>query len=104
MVCDYDFAEKELGLEGADTLHFVRQFIESATCFSDILLFKPFHCIRINKDEKILYKISLDTKNKMFLLLLLIDKDENEVVSDDMKFVSNSTKCVFLWEVKKEYE
>ena len=101
---NFSFAKKELPFEVAEKLMAHINYIEQATCFSDIMNYPPFKCHKLSGDRKDDY--ALDVGRKLGYRIIIEPMDENNKSlkkEKDINVIKKCTKIVLVVEVTNHY-
>ena len=98
------YAKKQLPTEVAEKLIAYINYIEQATCFSDIMTYPPFKFHKLQGDRKDEY--ALDVGRKLGYRIIIEPLDENNKPlkkEKDINVIKNCTKIVLVVEVTNHY-
>ena len=98
------YAKKELPKEVAEKLMSHMNFIEQATCFSDIIAYPPFKFHKLHGDRKDEYALDIGRQLGYRIIIEPLDENNKSLKNEkDINILKKCTKIVLVVEVTKHY-
>ena len=102
---NFAHAKKKLPYDVATKLIAHINFIEQATCFSDIINFAPFHFHKLHADRRDEYALDVGRKLGYRIIIDPLDENSNSLKKEkDFNIIKNCTKIVLVMEVTNHYD
>ena len=98
------YAKKQLPTEVAEKLMAHINYIEQATCFSDIMTYPPFKFHKLQGDRKDEYVLDVGRKLGYRIIIDPLDENSNSLKKEkDINVIKKCTKIVLVGEVTNHY-
>ncbi|WP_088189422.1 hypothetical protein [Desulfosporosinus sp. FKA] len=98
-------AKKDFGVEVADKLLSLINFLDNAKNLMDIAVMRIYHLHPLDRDRKGQFALDLGRRLGWRLLVIPLDHEGKRwSTTEDVNIIYKSTTVILVWEVTKHYE
>ena len=102
---DYCLAKKDFGVEVADKLLSLINFLDNAKNLMDIAVMRIYHLHPLERKRKGQFALDLGRRLGWRLIVIPLDDEGNRWnTTDDVNIIYKSTSAILVWEVTNHYE
>ena len=101
---DYCLAKKDFGVEGANKLLSLINFLDNAKNLMDIAVMRIYHLHPLERKRKGQFALDLGRRLGWRLIVIPLDDEGNRWNTTDANIIYKSTTAILVWEVTNHYE
>jgi len=101
---DYCLAKKDFGVEVADKLLSLINFLDNAKNLMDIAVMCIYHLHPLEGKKKGQFALDLGRKLGWRLIVIPLDDEGHRWNTTDVNIIYKSTSAILVWEVTNHYE